>query len=910
MSAQRQHNPDDGRKCWGTKREKERLRARYLIRDRVIGNGNALVAHEQQIDNDGDDNDNATDLISTEVVTTTSGGIDSTTTTTSCRRRYSTQLSQDQIVIVQKYIGYIKNGDKSKFSLSSMSKHVNVLMTQLPITQVGDVDNGIDGDDDSIITLNHTIQLCLAWYGVEYSTFLLRYIKSLRTVTIMEYSIWMGKYSILHNLLIGGINPCIRSSQSQLPCTDDNDNDGEDEGSTSSWNQQRLQAIGTRVLQRFFTNFPIKLSSYIVKCVADMRMYAYYSIHNFCKRYDHSNPTTTRHNEEEEEGVQAAEAGAISQLMSSSSSSTTTTCHTYSCNLCSKSSIPSDCMLRFPSSCDHIFCEICFWNDLLEKIDQRHNLDNVVLCPICFEAFDYRSLPTAIQRQRKVNNNRDNDKPSMHHNKSNPIAAVAGEDKKEKEESLGTTAESSLTTPSQRRMESLTRYLSLPKNRKELKSKVEKRKKLTEEEYLSSSWIDSIKLSLGNTQDVRRDKFFYHVEKSSLHYVHACLKLGVNVNWVNEYGQTPLYISVWKAVATKKITDITTYNHNKNTDNNKNDTLLDIIDLLLSYGADPSIKANGGSTIYDLINNNSNNTIKPTRKDALMKILEKFNDMMTPPLPTTTTTKKKKEESNNTNITPTTTTTRTFSFHMLSSCSTTYYNEIPTKSFKCQTLIGHRHIAECHHHRHPGAGSYIIDDTLPSKLIECLLELRKIIPEDDESSSSQKKKKKTKGIPCSTRSYYCDSEGYICNVLTKIIESSGLIVKTKKRPTRSTTTTTMTTPTSHSVVVFPHMRFLHYGTEGTELAPHVDLCRVDSSTGIRSTHSFLLYLTDCEEGGETSLLGAVSGDGRNQVLAAVSPKRGRLLLFPHACPHEGNRVVNVPKTLLRGEVTIPCPDEA
>ena len=147
-------------------------------------------------------------------------------------------------------------------------------------------------------------------------------------------------------------------------------------------------------------------------------------------------------------------------------------------------------------------------------------------------------------------------------------------------------------------------------------------------------------------------------------------------------------------------------------------------------------------------------------------------------------------------------------------------------------------------------------------------------------------------------------------MLTKIIESSGLIVNTKKRPTRSTTTTTMTTPTSHSVVVFPHMRFLHYGTEGTELAPHVDLCRVDSSTGIRSTHSFLLYLTDCEEGGETSLLGAVSGDGRNQVLAAVSPKRGRLLLFPHACPHEGNRVVNVPKTLLRGEVTIPCPDEA
>jgi hypothetical protein len=39
-------------------------------------------------------------------------------------------------------------------------------------------------------------------------------------------------------------------------------------------------------------------------------------------------------------------------------------------------------------------------------------------------------------------------------------------------------------------------------------------------------------------------------------------------------------------------------------------------------------------------------------------------------------------------------------------------------------------------------------------------------------------------------------------------------------------------------------------------------------------------------------------------LAKVTPKRGRLLLFPHNCPHKGNAVVDVPKLLLRGEIKL------
>ncbi len=109
------------------------------------------------------------------------------------------------------------------------------------------------------------------------------------------------------------------------------------------------------------------------------------------------------------------------------------------------------------------------------------------------------------------------------------------------------------------------------------------------------------------------------------------------------------------------------------------------------------------------------------------------------------------------------------------------------------------------------------------------------------------------------------------------------------------------------------MRFLSYSRPGGYLPPHVDLSR--TSNGLRSTHTFILYLQDCVAGGETALLHSIppcpSDPGarcsmtncdESFVLALVTPKRGRLLLFPHDCPHEGRETVDVPKTLLRGEL--------
>ena len=61
------------------------------------------------------------------------------------------------------------------------------------------------------------------------------------------------------------------------------------------------------------------------------------------------------------------------------------------------------------------------------------------------------------------------------------------------------------------------------------------------------------------------------------------------------------------------------------------------------------------------------------------------------------------------------------------------------------------------------------------------------------------------------------------------------------------------------VVTAPLARFLCYAAPGGELPVHVDLARTWGG-GLRSTHSFLLYLTDCTHGGETLLLETLPGD--------------------------------------------------
>lgn len=190
---------------------------------------------------------------------------------------------------------------------------------------------------------------------------------------------------------------------------------------------------------------------------------------------------------------------------------------------------------------------------------------------------------------------------------------------------------------------------------------------------------------------------------------------------------------------------------------------------------------------------------------------------------------------------------------------------------------------------HPGAGSYTIDNFLPQRFLHFLEYLWLSLPISE--CGELTKKKLEKSIICSVRSYICDSEGFLCQMLSthasNAFESSDIA-----------------SGQTLSLSFFPQMRFLNYNQKGGELGPHIDLTKVDSLSGKRSTHTFILYLRDCSEGGETALLKELSPHGPHdfhQILSQVAPRRGRLLLFPHACPHQGNKVISTPKILLRGE---------
>lgn len=174
---------------------------------------------------------------------------------------------------------------------------------------------------------------------------------------------------------------------------------------------------------------------------------------------------------------------------------------------------------------------------------------------------------------------------------------------------------------------------------------------------------------------------------------------------------------------------------------------------------------------------------------------------------------------------------------------------------------------------HPGAGSCAIDGGFDAATLDRLIAAFRTLPLEP----------RCKGSAENDRAYLPDSEGWISAALRRAVVACGPAA-----------------PCAGEAMV--QMRFLLYAEAGGGLPAHVDLARTDE-TGRRSTHTFILYLTGCEVGGETQLLEDVSARSCN-VLASVTPARGRLLLFPHVCPHLARPVLaeGLPKLLLRGEM--------
>ena len=426
-----------------------------------------------------------------------------------------------------------------------------------------------------------------------------------------------------------------------------------------------------------------------------------------------------------------------------------------SCALCNNH-VPTSFLLLMDMKCNHMICEPCFWKDILAHLDSRES--DIVVCPAC----ESQNAPLGHDQTERETAPANNEKQ---------IRFQVSRDK----------------------------YFALPRTSLELKKS---RKKPKKRPWMLATWAEAASLSVGNSQDVRSDKFFTFIERGSMHFLRACVCAGVDLSVKNEYGQTGLYLAAFKG-------------HD------------DIVALLLSYGSDPLEAANDGSIAL--------HAATEAKHDHIVQLLLPFgNTVAVPPFPPTR------------------------------------VQECDSSSIQVTTLIPLDS-------EYAGAGSFIIDNILTESDLHFLLELYNRLPSDCTPD------KKTK--QCSIRKYYCDIHSF---VTYKIL--SALAHTESNYGWRG--------------MVFPFMRFLCYGEPQSSLAPHVDLSRVDTKTGRRSTHSFLLYLTNVERGGQTTLLKELSDSGAGNVLHRVQVKESRLLLFPHVTAHAGEATIDTPKILIRGEVLL------
>ena len=348
-------------------------------------------------------------------------------------------------------------------------------------------------------------------------------------------------------------------------------------------------------------------------------------------------------------------------------------------------------------------------------------------------------------------------------------------------------------------------------------------------------------VALGNTQSQRLDELRKGIARNDVRRVAAVIEAGVHLDSVDEYGMTALMLAVW-------------LKH------------INVVKILLAAGADRAVCDALGNSAWTI-------SLHAGCTEMTRLLLSVFATTATEPLGSSR-----------------------IIHHMLSSTDDTsaVTTLIPRFDSQTESSVAFWQTGCSSGVKGAEPGAFHIDSCFSQSFLRSLLETHSRLT----VAPSEK-------THCASRSYFCDVSGHIVNHLEHVLQSLGMEALGMHH----------LLPDSLTVRVFPQMRFMHYTQDGSALAPHVDLSHKDvRDPMIKSTHTLILYLTDCQSGGgETVLLRSLhrkeSGSSDimsdSNVVASVSPQLGRLLIFPHFCPHEGRPIRgNEPKLLLRGEVYI------
>lgn len=599
------------------------------------------------------------------------------------------------------------------------------------------------------------------------------------------------------------------------------------------------------------------------------------------------------------------------------------------CDLCSK--CPDDSEQRIPfkcydmisfDECNHIVCNSCFWGNI-------HLLD-------CGK--DDESGSDDIMSCKEIERLTDDSIYCLVCNNSSQVASSS--------DRCSTTCDIFTLAPSQCKLESFKRWSELPitfgdenhsndysSNTNAIKADEVQRKH--KEQILCAIHLSRITmLNLGCSQQQRSQELFTACEGRGLQPVRRIIHLiqaGVDIDCINEYGLSPLHVAAWLGN-------------------------MSIVRLLLAAGANVSL--------CDPLSVRAHEAAHAAGHVELCQLLKRheiqYDCADEPTLSSTETTwpdvditaivnDAELNKSNNQGLYSLFKSEFIFTGehrHKVQSthCPTltvlippkTTLSSLPSnKVEEFWSNIQLNGIASGHNYHGAEPGAFCFDHCFsPIFLHHLLYDVFPRLP-----VALCEKKDREKAEHCATRSFFCDLSGKVVRTLHTVICDALHAHSSALSPNHNLHNS------KRRVKVFPQLRFLHYKNGGSALPPHVDLARLDVTYGSRpqedidetethdqqqqciSTHTLILYLSDCERGGETALLrsisklkettssAGISEDSdldvsttaflRSGDLARISPRVGRLLLFPHKCPHEGLAIYSSdPKVLLRGEVYI------